>query len=241
MSHFTVLVIAPKGTKNIQSYLHEVLAPFDENMEVEEYEKECYCVGLNASKDAREKASLEFKPQFDALHSKFPNETPFNASKEFEAAFDDLQAKEQAFFDKLLAADPRSKIADPKCDDCKGTGIRSTTYNPDSKWDWYSIGGRWSGMFQGQVNDANTPAVFQNLSMDEKDNVATGKQVKKLAQNPDFGTFAILTKGGQWLEKGKMGWWACVSDKDKDYSAKAADVYQSLEDDDVCILVDCHI
>ena len=21
-----------------------------------------------------------------------------------------------------------------------------STYNPDSKWDWYEIGGRWSGM-----------------------------------------------------------------------------------------------
>jgi hypothetical protein len=31
---------------------------------------------------------------------------------------------------------------DPKCGECKGTGIYKSTYNPNSKWDWYSIGGR---------------------------------------------------------------------------------------------------
>lgn len=28
-----------------------------------------------------------------------------------------------------------------------GTWYEYSTYNPDSKWDWYSLGGRWSGCF----------------------------------------------------------------------------------------------
>ena len=31
--------------------------------------------------------------------------------------------------------------------DADGTWYEYSTYNPDSKWDWYSLGGRWSGCF----------------------------------------------------------------------------------------------
>lgn len=29
-----------------------------------------------------------------------------------------------------------------------GVWVEITTYNPDSKWDWYSVGGRWTGYFK---------------------------------------------------------------------------------------------
>ena len=35
----------------------------------------------------------------------------------------------------------------PECLDCFGTGKYTTTCNPKSKWDWYSLGGRWCGLF----------------------------------------------------------------------------------------------
>jgi hypothetical protein len=49
--------------------------------------------------------------------------------------------------DNILLLDPAKDFPDPICSDCNGTGISSTTYNPNSKWDWYEIGGRWHGNF----------------------------------------------------------------------------------------------
>lgn len=55
-------------------------------------------------------------------------------------------------------------------------------------------------------------------------------------------TFAVL-KDGQWYEKGKMGWWACVSDaKDEDVWADEFNkLLDSTSDDTLLTIVDCHI
>ena len=37
--------------------------------------------------------------------------------------------------------------ANPNCCSCKGTGIYRSSYNKNSKWSWWQIGGRWSGLF----------------------------------------------------------------------------------------------
>ncbi|MCF6094545.1 hypothetical protein L1765_11280 [Microaerobacter geothermalis] len=45
MSHFVALVIVPKETEDIKQKVEELLAPYDENLEVNPYNRECYCVG----------------------------------------------------------------------------------------------------------------------------------------------------------------------------------------------------
>lgn len=55
-------------------------------------------------------------------------------------------------------------------------------------------------------------------------------------------TFAVL-KDGQWFERGRMGWWATVSDE-KDIETWAREfgaLIDSLPDDTLLTLVDCHI
>jgi hypothetical protein len=50
--------------------------------------------------------------------------------------------------ERLIAARPEGVKLGDRYDDesgCGGTGEYETTYNPKSKWDWYSIGGRWNG------------------------------------------------------------------------------------------------
>ena len=42
-----------------------------------------------------------------------------------------------------------------------------STYNPDSKWDWYSVGGRWSGYFrlkEGREGTIGVPGAFNNVA-----------------------------------------------------------------------------
>jgi hypothetical protein len=50
--------------------------------------------------------------------------------------------------------------------DDDGKWYEYTTYNPDSKWDWYSLGGRWSGFFKmkaGITPVTGRPGVFGNV------------------------------------------------------------------------------
>jgi len=55
-------------------------------------------------------------------------------------------------------------------------------------------------------------------------------------------TFAVV-KDSQWFERGSMGWWGCVSDeKDEgEWSKQFSGLVDSLPDDTLLTVVDCHI
>lgn len=55
-------------------------------------------------------------------------------------------------------------------------------------------------------------------------------------------TFAVL-KGGQWYEKGSMGWWGVVSDeKDQaEWNRQFSELIDSLPNDTLITIVDCHV
>lgn len=63
-----------------------------------------------------------------------------------------------------------------------------------------------------------------------------------LAKQKALSTFAVI-RDGQWYERGKMGWWACVSDE-KDEAAwdeELARLLSDLDPDMIVTVVDCHI
>ena len=45
----------------------------------------------------------------------------------------------------------------PDCDECEGTGTVKTTRNPDGRWDWYQIGGRWNGYLAPEYDPNKDP------------------------------------------------------------------------------------
>lgn len=55
-------------------------------------------------------------------------------------------------------------------------------------------------------------------------------------------TFALV-KDGEWYEKGQMGWWACVSNEmdQKEWNKKVMELFNSLPDDTLVSVFDCHI
>lgn len=101
-----------------------------------------------------------------------------------------------------------------------------STYNPNSKWDWYEEGGRWSG----------------SLIDNEGKEVNKGK-VKGINWNKTKTPFAFVDPIGRWFERGKMGWWAIVFDeKDKDdWEAQFKSFIERLDDDVKVTVIDCHI
>lgn len=70
----------------------------------------------------------------------------------------------------------------------------------------------------------------------------TEDQYAQLARNQAFGAFAVV-KDGQWYERGTMGWWGIVHDeKDEDtWLDKFAELTDSLSDDTLLSMYDCHI
>ena len=89
------------------------------------------------------------------------------------------------------------------------------------------------------------------LTKEEKDFIIWGEladfQIDKNtyvqnAGNECFTTFAVL-KDGKWYERGKMGWWACVSNKkeDKTWDREFKGLIDSISDDTMLSVYDCHI
>ena len=107
----------------------------------------------------------------------------------------------------------------------KPNGDLLSTYNPNSKWDWYTVGGRWNkciNTLDGRhVNEAFVHEV------DWKDSTP----------------FAFITPVGEWCEKGEMGWWAVVfNEKEKsDWETEFRKFVDELDDDTKVTIVDCHI
>jgi hypothetical protein len=62
------------------------------------------------------------------------------------------------------------------------------------------------------------------------------------AQNKAIMTFAIVYNG-KWYERGEMGWWACVSNEkdDKVWEKEFNKLFDSIPDNELITIVDCHI
>lgn len=97
MSHYTVAVF----TSDKKQSIHELLAPYDENIEVEPYIEATKAQLIQEKKQQREDGTDEELYQ-----------------KAIEGIEDRLDEN----------------------------GNLLSTYNPDSKWDWYKTGGRWKDL-----------------------------------------------------------------------------------------------
>jgi len=76
----------------------------------------------------------------------------------------------------------------------------------------------------------------------DRDNYIPETREQYVGRLTRVSTFAVLYNG-EWYEKGEMGWWGCVSDeKDpKDWAAEFDKLLDSLPDDTLLSVYDCHI
>jgi len=266
MSHYAVLVI-----HNENQNFDKLLAPYNENLEVEPY--------------------LKYKHD-DAL----------------KALRDEYGYKEEEIDDALL----ESFVEEYSSYSLKDGDVY-TTYNPNSKWDWYLIGGRFDGELmltdEGRLNvvdeierkyhiDIDLKSLredsdylrhvdtaplkyikwFTPLSEEDKaelkrwweinidgDELKDGeKKDEHFFWNPDWFMrrykdadtyikvkemmtfFAVLTPDGEWHEPSKMGWFACTDGEPEDELKWDLEFYDrfikpNLDSDLICTVVDCHI
>lgn len=129
MSHFSVLVIGEDAEGQ--------LARFDENMEVE------------AHPEPYERGDIE--RMLDYYRGKGSEEITLAEHPAHRAKINDRGVVEGITHDELLTmfdtwTGGELRLAGEL--DGGHAYDRWTTYNPDSKWDWYQIGGRWTGNFK---------------------------------------------------------------------------------------------
>lgn len=134
MSHFTVLVIG--DNPEIQ------LEPYDENIEVAPY----LDTDFDLEKSLQGVRSWLLKPESD---------TPANARLRKLASI----APEELTNDQKLALVDEWDGGDLRIEEVDGveTVVRYSSYNPLSKWDWYTLGGRWNGFFQLKPGATGVP------------------------------------------------------------------------------------
>ena len=146
MTHFTVGIIVPSHKlHNIESFIADQMAPFDENEDVEPYVS--YSVEEAQADLTRDIA------RFERIIER--NDTNYHLEK----CKDHLA--------KLRGMTPEEKYREyiqyHKHFDEGGKPV--STYNPGSKWDWYVIGGRWDGWINNC--ESHNEAVSDNLATTE--------------------------------------------------------------------------
>jgi hypothetical protein len=315
MSHFTVLVIGDNPEKQLQPY--------------HEYE----CTGV----DDEYVIDVDMTDEIN----EWLQEELFVGKKGdvYDYEYDEQRAKEHLMRVKKMTRQEYFGLTESNIDeeikDYHGYEKRGDKWirhtNPNKKWDWYQLGGRWAGFFKMKhaeveavvgeesfmgsaaregyadqllkkdidfeamraeaVNKAEqnyllAMSVFGDTPVNEtwdsireanKDDIENARNIYwaqprcvawqerqrekdwpfgyssspddfritkeeylKKASDGAVATFAVV-KNGQWYERGSMGWWACVSDEKDNWNEEFAKLLDSVSDDTLLSVYDCHI
>ena len=222
MSHATVIAIVKDSSDPalINAILDDLMAPYDENSPVPEYDKPCWCVGKRAYLDATQRVNAELGT-IDEVRDFYWNVYNDGNRPPWEPFIKERVRRLELYRTIHPAANMPSLI----CSECSGTGVAKSTYNPDSKWDWWRVGGRWNGCIRGRPRDSEEDHGFN-----------FGGEFETLEENsclvedisPTFVSFAVLTPEGAWHETGRLMLFGEV-DREKSEQDWLAEYHQILD------------
>ena len=216
MSHFTVYVFTKEDGRDVE----QLLAPYDESItyppyialtkeqaiaktrkEIEDYKNGLYAEYLADPVAYEEKCSNEGHLEY--IKNEFPKRLNWTDKECYE--------EQKKFYEEDMIDEDGNLLS---------------IYNPHSKWDWYTIGGRWAGGLvtkEGRETDSD--------------------YVSEIDWNKTGIPFAFITPNGIWHERGEMGWWAIVTNaKEQDsWEEEFKKAIEKLDNDVLVTLVDCHI
>lgn len=207
MSHFVTMVIGDDPEKQ--------LAPYNENMQVDEY-----CNG-ELSEDDKQRM-LDYY-----------NENRTTPYKDFDECY--------AENGKAWDGNSCRKNED-------GVWCEYSTYNPQSKWDWYVLGGRWSGAILKLKEGATSGIVGEKAwcAPTQGYDAALKKDIDFEAmyqEDENWAPYAVV-KDSKWLGRGNMGWWGISTNdapEEEEWAAKVRELIESLPDNTLISFYDCHI
>lgn len=209
MSHFVGLCFGEYWQSNIEQY--------DENLEVEPYVKYTKQEAIEEEKDRHLRR--------------------YNYAKRIPSDQNLLEKNIQILLKGETLTDEEAWESVKEWGyDIDEEGNLLTTYNPDSKWDWYDIGGRWNGFLPLKEKDDNGNPICTNTAcVNEID-------WDYLFENK-YAPFCFVTEGGCWEEKGEMGWWGITTNEQPEdvWDIKFKNYIQTLDPDCEVTVIDFHI
>lgn len=114
-----------------------------------------------------------------------------------------------------------------------------TTDNPNSKWDWYRVGGSWDGILFGMdrstASRAKRSAHHESLEYNSR-------PVHELPGFESLDCYAVVTPQGDWHSRGRMGWFA-ISHGDisiDEWIRKGNSILADYKAA-IAVSIDCHI
>ena len=145
----------------IEPAVRNMLSSFDENLRVYPYWKRCDCRYQSEleSRDDRYLAELgctkeQFIERIRLEHEAWCSANgvrPFSilsknehAESDWTARLSPINAINDRVSEEYEQNDPTIG-ANPECAMCGGSGMTTSTFNRQAKWDWYIIGGRYTG------------------------------------------------------------------------------------------------
>ena len=208
MTHFTVGIIIPQETlPEIQTFIYRQMEPYDESITVDPYV--CYSLDLAQTEIERDLRRME-----RIVQRQDPN-------------YDLNKCRESLARLRLTTPEDRYREYAQFHEHFNAQGEPLTTYNPDSKWDWWVVGGRWNGWITG--NKCASPESVE-------DNLAPVEQAIQRGVIPH----AIITPDGQWHEHGTLGWWAILLTENEDWNAQAREILSGYPGHHL-LIIDAHI
>jgi hypothetical protein len=260
MSHYDVAVFTTDKDQSIDT----LLAPYDENTTVEPY--------VQHTKAELIRKTREFvQALFDTEYKKW---------KRYPKLFELKRFGYPAYICSLKLSPTFMKMSDDELYQERVRGMEHrlnengdllTTYNPDSKWDWYRVGGGWNKTLirKGTGERCNTAFVrdidFEAMKreavarLQPHEKAIVGSYTKDpslrerfpteeeyLTYTALYGTFAVVTPDGKWHAPGTMGWWGISSASSEDERDWYLGYYErfikpALEKNWYLTIVDCHI
>lgn len=225
MSHYLTYVLIPSDAEEIEATVANLLAPYDENLEVDEYETACQCRRLKARRRATEMVEKELgkitEPE-GLLNARTKAE--YKQIAWWYGLIANRSEVEKLIREQLL----KTEDPDPDCFYCDGTGIRRTRFNPKGRFDWWQIG-------------RTSIEPFADCSKDypEIDYVGYIAPVKTLDLNTVEIPNGIVTPDGTWHERGTRGAFGIYECIKPDWHLTAIEILEQHKDK-LLVVVDYH-
>jgi len=203
-----------------------------------------------------QKAFKEKHPHAKDNFDTYLNNLVYNNKEKFAEYFKANKPELYASFEQLYAKNGDDWNGMNWRKDPNGVWGVYSTYNPNSKWDWYSNGGRWAKSIKTKSGEFVDECLLGEIDFepfpdeayeDSKDWL--GNPCKKLKEgyewhydNKDNFPFCIVIDG-EWYEKGEMGWWGITHNEKEndDWHGEVSALLEKLPADSQVYNVDFHI
>lgn len=138
-----------------------------------------------------------------------------------------------------------------------GNGVLEewSTYNPNSVYDWYTQGGRWSQSIKTKSGEFVDECFLDEIDWspfkpedyeEEAKKDWSGKEYHPLKENvkwhftKDNPPYCLFVDG-EHISKGKMGWWAISTDEKEDWNEQVQNMLKKIDGKSLVYLMDFHI